>query len=242
MHKLSVPRTQLLLVRVIFIACVSVLIGNASRFAVNLLALDPVTPLRGPAREALINMHRLLQLVIDAETGERVYRVAGKPAQLEPYRLARDQYREVLDAVAVQIPDNPSQSASLLHLRTLLATRFDHEEPAIAVSDRRLLSLAGHNALIHRIQVLVDDMEGEQVRLLASRDPRSDAFVWTTLAAGFTINALVLALLALLYSMIQSSFTPRTETRAVRASPSRSAGKLGDAIGALAASELPQAI
>ena len=137
MHKLSAPRAQLLLVSVIFVACVVVLIGNVLRFAVNLLALDPAMPQRGPAREALVNMHRLLQLVIDAETGERVYRVAGKRAQLEPYRAARDRYGEVMEAVELLMHGSPSRIASLLHLRTLLATRFDHQEPSIAVSDRR---------------------------------------------------------------------------------------------------------
>jgi len=241
MHKLSAPRPQLLLVRVIFIACVAVLIGNVLRFTVNLLALNPAMPQRGAAREALVNMHRLLQLVIDAETGERVYRVAGKRAQLAPYRAARDRYGEVMEAVELQMHGSPSQIASLLHLRALLATRFDHQESSVAVSDHRRVGPGGTNALIQRIQALVDEMEGEQMRSLAPRDGRSAPFVWTTLAAGLTINALVLALLALLYSMIRSSFTPHTELGIVRALQSRPVGKRKVTIDALAGSGLPQA-
>ena len=241
MHKLSAPRPQLLLVRVIFIACVAVLIGNVLRFTVNLLALNPAMPQRGAAREALVNMHRLLQLVIDAETGERVFRVAGKRAQLEPYRAARDRYGEVMEAVELQMHGSPSQIASLLHLRALLATRFDHQESSVAVSDHRRVGPGGTNALIQRIQALVDEMEGEQMRSLAPRDGRSAPFVWTTLAAGLTINALVLALLALLYSMIRSSFTPHTELGIVRALQSRPVGKRKVTIDALAGSGLPQA-
>jgi CHASE3 domain sensor protein len=163
-------------------------------------------------------MYQLLQLVVDAETGERVYLLAGERVHLEAFRIARDQYREILAAVALQVPGNPTQLASLSSLQLLLAARFDDLERSIAPFDRRLsgptqqrMPSDGHNAVIHRIQALIDDMEREQVRLLASRDPQSHTLLWMILAAGFIINAVAIALLVLLYLMIQSSFAAQSE-------------------------------
>ena len=79
------------------------------------------------------------------------------------------------------------------------------------------------------------------MRSLASGDRRSDPFVWTTLTAGLTINALVLALLALLYSMIRSSFKPLTELGIVRALQVRPEGKRKVAVDVLTGSGLLQA-
>ena len=210
MNNLSDPRTQLLLVRIAFVACLVMLVGNVLRFAVNLSALAPANPRADDARGALVNMHRLLRMVIDAETAERVYLLSGERAHLGSYRVARDQYGELLTAVALQLSDNSTQLVSLLRLRALIHTRFDELERSIAAYDRGLPERTvkrgqsdGPGAIIDRIQALVADMEGKEVRPFASRDLQPSAFLWTTLAAGFIVNAFVIAVLILLYSMIQ---------------------------------------
>jgi CHASE3 domain sensor protein len=210
MNNLWTPRTQLLLVRITFAACLAMLVGNVLRFAINLSTLDPANPRLDHAQRALGSMHQLLRMVIDAETAERVYLLSGDRARLGSYRVARDQYGEILTAVAMQLSDDASQLVSLLRLRALIHARFDELERSIAAYDGRLpdrtLSRGEADrpgAIVHRIQAVVDDMEARQVRPFASRDLQSSAFVWTTLLAGLIVNAFVIALLIRLYSMIQ---------------------------------------
>src|SRR5687768_698780 len=94
MRSYSLSRTAVSLVLAVLAACV--LIGiNEAGYNQSTAALDDIA--RDSRTRSALN--RLLQLVLDAETGSRGYLLTGDPRYLEPYSAAVADIGQQLDAL-----------------------------------------------------------------------------------------------------------------------------------------------
>ncbi len=103
---LPLPRLAISLILAVVAACV--LIGiNETGYLQSTVALDDIAE-ASRTRGAL---NRLLQHVLDAETGSRGYLLTGDPRYLEPYDSAVAEIGQNLDALRkVYAPDSPEYS------------------------------------------------------------------------------------------------------------------------------------
>jgi signal transduction histidine kinase len=111
MRSYSLSRTALSLILAVLSACVLIGINEIgyiqSTRALNDIARDSHT------RSAL---NRLLQLVLDAETGSRGYLLTGDPRYLEPYSAAVAEIGQDLDALGQDYASRTEEQATLVQL------------------------------------------------------------------------------------------------------------------------------
>jgi len=111
MRSYSLSRTALSLMLAVLSACVLIGINEIgyiqSTRALNDIARDSHT------RSAL---NRLLQLVLDAETGSRGYLLTGDPRYLEPYSAAVAEIGQDLDALGQDYASRAEEQATLVQL------------------------------------------------------------------------------------------------------------------------------
>ena len=111
MRSYSLPRTAISLILALLAACVLIGINevgyNQSTAALDDIARDSRT------RSAL---SRLLQIVLDAETGSRGYLLTGDPRYLEPYDAAVAGIGQDLEALRQIYATRPEEQATLAQL------------------------------------------------------------------------------------------------------------------------------
>lgn len=114
--------------------------------------------------------------MIDAETGERGYIIAGDESYLRPFQKGRDSAKEGLKEVRELTIDNPKQQADLALLEPLIEEGLTKMEAVIAIRRRAGFS-AGAAAtqkgfgkeLVDQNRVVIADMKREEDRLLVLR-------------------------------------------------------------------------
>ena len=96
-------------------------------FLLIMLLLWLVSTLSSAARsvqhtdEVIAHSHRIMRLMIDAETGERGYLVGGKTLFLAPFTEAQNKLPTAFDELAALVADSPPQSARIERLRSAYA-------------------------------------------------------------------------------------------------------------------------
>jgi signal transduction histidine kinase len=117
--------------------------------------------------------------MIDAETGERAYIVAGDPQFLEPYNGAQRDVNAKLDRLRDLTSDNPVQQRRLQYLDTLLQKQFIAYGKAILTRDTEGLNAAAVQLEINKrkmdeVRTVVARINAEEQQLLAHRDAREE--------------------------------------------------------------------
>ncbi|WP_017219932.1 response regulator [Moritella dasanensis] len=103
--------------------------------------------------------HELVKLMLDMETGERGYLITGKSVFLEPYYSAKDIWNEHIQALNMQVSDNPSQVAKIEQIGEL-QKRWINEAAEIEIAARKRVQNDG--SLIIVIQ-LIESQTGKQI-------------------------------------------------------------------------------
>ena len=111
MRSFSMPKMAISLALALLAACI--LIGiNETGFNQSTAALDDIAE----ASRTRSSLNRVLQHVLDAETGQRGYLLTGDPRYLEPYNAAVAEIGQQLDSLRVIYTPNPDEYAMLAHL------------------------------------------------------------------------------------------------------------------------------
>src|SRR5438067_12417424 len=102
------PRMAISLALALLAACI--LIGiNETGYDQSTSALDEIAE----ASRTRASLNRVLQYVLDAETGSRGYLLTGDPRYLEPYNAAVAEIGHQLDSLRVIYTASPDEYATL---------------------------------------------------------------------------------------------------------------------------------
>ncbi len=165
-------------------------------------------------RVASLALAELLNLVVDAERGERGYLTVHDARFLEPYEVARTRWQKQLDEVERLTRDNPVQQQNARQLRPMLDAKMSEIASTVrlrdtGISSQRLTDLMlddkGHTDEIRRV---IADMEAEEQRLLRMRHLRASR---TFVATGALFAGAALAFAVLLTVVFRQR--TREETR-----------------------------
>src|SRR3954470_22248646 len=111
MRSFSMPRPAVSLALAFLAACF--LIGiNETGFTQSTRALESIVE----ASRTRASLNRVLQHVLDAETGSRGYLLTGNPRYLEPYSAAVGELGQQLDALRLLYPTESQESAVVSQL------------------------------------------------------------------------------------------------------------------------------
>ena len=111
MRSLSMPKMAISLALALLAACV--LIGiNETAYVQSSYALDDIAE----ASRIRLSLNRVLQHVLDAETGQRGYLLTGDPRYLEPYDAAVAAVGEQLDGLRAMYRPDAADFATLSQL------------------------------------------------------------------------------------------------------------------------------
>jgi PAS domain S-box-containing protein len=137
----------------------------------SLSALGRANALVKHTDEVRVALRDLVSTLSDAESGVRGYAVTGEPAFLDTYDRAQSTWRSKFDRVRVLTSDNPRQQERLDRLGAVLRERLS------LLAELRSARQAGHQEseltpsmtagkkTMDRIHALVDEMDGEEIRL-----------------------------------------------------------------------------
>lgn len=127
--------------------------------------------------ETLRAIEELLSTVKDAETGQRGFLITGEDRYLAPYHDALQKMAERAERVRHLTADNPRQQALLPRLEELVNTKRDELARTIVLRKQSgfeaardlVLTDDGRKTMV-AIRSLVDDLQREELRLLAERN------------------------------------------------------------------------
>ena len=112
----------------------------------------------------------------DAETGERGYALTGRPEFLGPYNRATYRIGIDLDALGIEVADNPRQTAALAQLRAAIQLRLQLLHQGLAIyrrgdqaSARDVIGQLQGKAAMDQARGVIAGMQGEEERLLLLR-------------------------------------------------------------------------
>jgi PAS domain S-box-containing protein len=148
---------------------------------------------------------RVLQVITDAETGERGYAITANDQFLEPYQRARLSLDSDLAALQQLTSDNPRQQALLATLSPLMHQRLDEAQSVVdrmragdAAGARALIAAGSGKRSMEAARHVIVLMQDEEGRLLSVRGA-ADAQARVTAAALFwSLGALAILLLGLI--------------------------------------------
>ena len=180
----------------------------------------------------LANVHRA---VLNAETGQRGYLITLDRRYLEPYTVARDQYRSALARVRTLMADgaSPQQRALMDRIETLTHARFGELADSVTLIERgdllearsRVLSDEGQAVMV-RLRAAFRELEAietEQLTAATADAATAEGRIIPLLSALF---ALVLLALAFAYRLVGR--TARAEAEAAQAEVSAEARDRAD--------------
>ncbi len=188
------------------------------------LAYRNTTRLAEDARSVVLTLEVLdalgdmLNSTVDAETGERGYVITGLPNYLEPYHRAVSIIGRDLERVSGLIPEDSAQQARLSRLREGLAKKLAIMEEKIRLRDRagfeearRLMLTNRGKEAMDEIRAVVDEMKGEERRLLAENQDRSARSLDIAIATGLLTAALGLGIVVAFTFLLRSHLITKSK-------------------------------
>jgi signal transduction histidine kinase len=104
------PKPKMAISLALALLAVCILIGiNETGYDQSTDALDEIAH----ASSTRASLNRVLQYVLDAETGSRGYLLTGDPRYLEPYNAAVSEIGHQLDSLRIAYATNPEENATL---------------------------------------------------------------------------------------------------------------------------------
>ena len=112
----------------------------------------------------------------EAETSQRGYLLTGRPEFLEPYNRAVSRIGTEIDALGVQVSDNPPQVAATTRLRSLVDQRIEllqqnlsFYQPDQVLQSRVAPRMLEGKVIMDQARRLIADMRAQEDRLLQAR-------------------------------------------------------------------------
>lgn len=123
----------------------------------------------------------LLNLLINAETGQRGFMLTNDPSYLKPYHLAIGGLATATLTIQTLTADNPSQQARLNEINQLIPAKLDELSKTIELSKNgrkddalNLIEMNAGKASMDKIRLHLRAIENDEEKLLASRAKNAD--------------------------------------------------------------------
>lgn len=152
------------------------------------------------ARKTLLASSVLMQLMADAETGQRGYLATRDARFLEPYEMARSTWRDRLAELDRLSRDSPAQQERLQRLRPLLDAKMGEMANTLRLRDAGITGQPLTNAMLagkrrmDQLRAVVDELDAAEQSNLALGEENARASFTRALALSGAA-ALTLALL-----------------------------------------------
>src|SRR5690606_24704312 len=111
-----------------FGASLAILLISSVASFVSITNLLKSSDLVAGTQEVINELDRLNAAVLDAETGQRGYLLAGDESFLGPYRNSRDRAYQAFESIKAKTIDSPAQQKNLSDLDDLIDQRFKYLE------------------------------------------------------------------------------------------------------------------
>jgi signal transduction histidine kinase len=119
---------------------------------------------------------RVLNMLIDAETGQRGYLLTGKAPYRQRYIIGRDQTPIALDSLAKLTSDNQEQQQAIRDMRPLVDAKLAEMKDTVTLADGGRTDAAiaivrtdRGKLVMDRLRVLIEQIQAEESRLLTIR-------------------------------------------------------------------------
>ena len=210
----SKTRTLPLAITLIFVACVSALLGAFGSIA---FSLDGMSAGKADVERSwgvVSDIKLLRQSLLQAELAQQGYLLTGNSAYLDIYRRESKRRSGLFGGLAQRLSDNPVQLRYIEGLRDLTdRTLARLDEPLLAYerSGREAaLEIAradpGDSKTMDSIQATTDAMVREAERTLNARNEAASRSYWITVATAMGVNLIAILVLILFYSLTRRHF------------------------------------
>lgn len=186
----------------------SILIGIGAFSYLNFFNYRKTNDRVTHTHEVLQTNENILVLIINAETGQRGYLIAGEERYLEPYYIAIKTIEQEIKELRQLISDNPNQQRRLDILEQLVVTKFAELRETIALRRNKGLEAALQvvktsqgKDLMDQIRQLNSEIATQENQLLEKRSQQQLAIAqnttFLTIAGSVLVFGLLLQALAL---------------------------------------------
>ncbi|MEP6938741.1 MAG: CHASE3 domain-containing protein [Rudaea sp.] len=155
----------------------AVVIGNALISYRNTAALAAGMSAGVRSRDALNALDDVLQVVTDAETGQRGYLLTGRDAYLEPFVAARKGLESKVDSLRRLVASEPAQLARFEKLDALIAQQFVDLQRSVDLNKdghreeaTQMVATDAGVAVMHDIRETAEQMRHAESMLQVARD------------------------------------------------------------------------
>ena len=198
-----------------FGASLAILLISSVASFVSITNLLKSSDLVAHTQEVINELHRLNAAILDAETGQRGYLLAGEEAFLEPYRNSRDRAFQAFEIIKSKTIDSPTQQKNIANLDVLIAERFKYLE--LNLDDFHngqgvtTASLDQGREMMEQIRDVIEVTKASELELLATRTAAMNRF--SSLTPPLIISGAMIALFltVLFYVRVNSDFNERTK-------------------------------
>lgn len=142
--------------------------------------------------------------LLSVETGERGYLYTGELSYLEPFRSGKVEIENHLNRLAGLTSDNPGQQQNVIRLRASVQDAVAFFEQAVAFESvgehqaaRQLVLSGGGKARMDVVNTVLDEMRGEEAKLLALRSTEaqhSERYLLLTIPISHLFTAILVVL------------------------------------------------
>jgi signal transduction histidine kinase/DNA-binding response OmpR family regulator/CHASE3 domain sensor protein len=169
--------------------------------------------------EVINELSEINAAVIDAETGQRGFLIAGETEFLTPFMNARDRAFAAFDRVKALTRDNEHQHQKLPSLRRLIEARFRYLESAIetkkAGQEPNLPSLRLGRQAMTEIRQELADMKQHELFLLETRTESMNQFARFTSPLVISGAIIALVITVVFYFRVSADYDERTHLQGV---------------------------
>jgi len=127
-------------------------------------------------QQVIAEANTLTTAMLNAETGQRAFALAGEEQFLEPFEGTRTVVDRALRRLRELTKDNPNQQTRLDDLEPLIASKYDFMNQTIELrraqgldATAKLVQEARGKGLMDQVRELLDDMKDEEQALLVQR-------------------------------------------------------------------------
>ncbi|WP_277188979.1 CHASE3 domain-containing protein [Caballeronia sp. BR00000012568055] len=156
--------------------------------------------------QVLSALESTLQLITDAETGQRGYILTGKSTYLAPYRQAVQTVQSLPSRLRQLVKDSPTQLNRVHELELALDAKLEELQQTLATLDTQGLTSARAMVLsdvgrehMDRIRALISQMRSYETDLLAARTARASRLEHQMLVITIFLAALSIGVRIALY-------------------------------------------
>src|SRR5467141_3126352 len=170
--------------------------------------------------EVLRNLDEAAARFVDAETGQRGYRLTGDESYLEPYRAAINNIDQTIGNLKSLTSDNPNQQKRIQILEALAERKLAELQQTINVRKNEGLTAANRMVLegsgkrwMDQIRVVIAEMANEEKDLLKIRTQEANESVARSVRTILAGTLLSISLLVLCFGLLHRELSERKKAQ-----------------------------